>query len=854
MASESGQDSNLDKSVWACGVCDVEMEEKTPSIVCVCCRQWVHLKCAKLTPKEAKKLHKSKRRKFECSRCLKQHKSVKKVSVPKVRNISDFLDIEQPGSSTDGTNSAAEPIASMIGLQEEEESDASCADKDVQDDLSSDNDNDIPDPTPDPTSELKDPTPKACVTDNINFYIEEGEGMMGGNAQTIDEMGIKSGRKRRSDPESWKANQKRKYTKGSQGKTMRDPCKCRMKCFEKIDDDERMKIMKEYWDLKSLDRQRDFHVRFVQTIFPERGRTRERLKSGRANPNYEETSRRQLTRLYHLGEVKVCQVMYCNTLGISFQTVTTALLKKGVLVAKKDRRGGNRRKHTDGRENIRRHIKLFPIKDSHYCRKQTLRQYLHERLSVAIMYKLYQKWCERNKITREKLHMYMDVFRSDFNLNFYKRKKDQCLLCNAFENLNLSPSYKRLIFREQDLMKAMSVEELRKYNVSKINLLIDENGEKEKLPERGNEEQYIHSKMVKFMTSQDTEDGSDDDEEELNSDDEEEEDDNEVQKVADLDPDDVFVKWRQHLYNVEMTRKLKQDSKQLAKDSDNVVYCCFDLQQVLDCPYSNVGDMFYKRCLSSYNFVVTDCENAHCYFWSEDHGNRGVNEIGSNLIDFAQKKAREGKRHIVGFCDGCGGQNKNRPIAATLSYIVSSTPILSMFLCFLEKGHTENSADDIHSLIERAKVTSVSLPSDWPVLMRQINTDLHVDVKHQRYSDFNDVKDYFQKFTNYHKNREGETIINWKKVKIIKVTKADPHLLMFKMRYNDLEYQTIDMVQTGGKRYTKRDPTKIPNQMKKAYTSRLPISREKYDDLMSMCDGLIIPKEHQQFYRDLPVA
>ena len=137
----------------------------------------------------------------------------------------------------------------------------------------------------------------------------------------------------------------------------------------------------------------------MQTVFPERARVREVLKSGRTNPNHEdETSRRQFTRVYHLGEVAVCQLMYCNTLGISLQTVTTALKKKGVVVATTDQRGGNNKRHTDGRDHIRTHIKLFPIKDTHYCRKETNRQYLHERLSVAIMYKLYQKWCDENNI------------------------------------------------------------------------------------------------------------------------------------------------------------------------------------------------------------------------------------------------------------------------------------------------------------------------------------------------------------------------------------------------------------------------------------------------------------------------
>ena len=65
--------------IWACGVCELEMQEKTPGIVCKTCLQWVHLrKCAGITVKEASKLDKSKKKSFKCSRCVKTEKAQKK--------------------------------------------------------------------------------------------------------------------------------------------------------------------------------------------------------------------------------------------------------------------------------------------------------------------------------------------------------------------------------------------------------------------------------------------------------------------------------------------------------------------------------------------------------------------------------------------------------------------------------------------------------------------------------------------------------------------------------------------------------------------------------------------------------
>ena len=40
----------------------------------------------------------------------------------------------------------------------------------------------------------------------------------------------------------------------------------------------------------------------------------------------------------------------------------------------------------------------------------------------------------------------------------------------------------------------------------------------------------------------------------------------------------------------------------------------------------------------------------------------------------------------------------------------------AFFVCFLEKEHTDNTADSVRSKIEAAKLVSISAPSEWPVL------------------------------------------------------------------------------------------------------------------------------------------
>ena len=119
-------------SVWACGVCDLEMEEKTPAIVCIKCRNWVHLrKCAKLTPKEAKKRQK----KFICSSCTAKNTkdTIKKIDVKRVRNLADFLDVP-----VDADTNAAETLNEEVQGNDIANDDAGGVSEETEEDVAND--------------------------------------------------------------------------------------------------------------------------------------------------------------------------------------------------------------------------------------------------------------------------------------------------------------------------------------------------------------------------------------------------------------------------------------------------------------------------------------------------------------------------------------------------------------------------------------------------------------------------------------------------------------------------------------------------------------------------------------------
>ena len=98
--------------------------------------------------------------------------------------------------------------------------------------------------------------------------------------------------------------------------------------------------------------------------------------------------------------------------------------------------------------------------------------------------------------------------------------------------------------------------------------------------------------------------------------------------------------------------------------------------------------------------VFNDDENANCYVCPETEGNRGVSKLVTCLIiAFALQKAKLGMENIFSFKYNLLEQYRNRPIVAAMIYTVIITLNEVFFMCFLEKGHTENANDEIRSLI-----------------------------------------------------------------------------------------------------------------------------------------------------------
>jgi len=251
-------------------------------------------------------------------------------------------------------------------------------------------------------------------------------------------------------------------------KKMGAPCKCRNKCFEKIDEETRKRIFDEYWSLGDHSRQWDFVARYVV------------ISDKKVSTNSSYTSRRQFSRKYSLpvqnnGIESVCKVMFLKTIGISEKIVNNMGKKLAISpVLISDQRGTHRnRPHAIPREVtdcIKQHISMFPVVDSHYTRQNTQKQYLESDLSIAKMYRFYQEWVKEESINvmaqNATLRQYTDIFNNSFNLSFFKPKRDLCDECEKFRLASPEEKY---------LQETIHAEHLRNKDIARDKKNFDKN-------------------------------------------------------------------------------------------------------------------------------------------------------------------------------------------------------------------------------------------------------------------------------------------------------------------------------------------------------------------------------------------
>lgn len=152
---------------------------------------------------------------------------------------------------------------------------------------------------------------------------------------------------------------------------------------------------------------------------------------------------RSMSKFYYFNKndsrIRVCQKFFEKTLSISNGPVLKAFRDRSTqsgTFSGVDKRGkkspGN--KHDENTMlAVKNHIESFPVMEGHYVRKSSSRQYLDKNLSILKIYALYKDYCSENQTEPVGETSYRRFFCNNYNLSFYKPKKDQCPICVRYD-------------------------------------------------------------------------------------------------------------------------------------------------------------------------------------------------------------------------------------------------------------------------------------------------------------------------------------------------------------------------------------------------------------------------------------
>ncbi|XP_074036389.1 uncharacterized protein [Leptinotarsa decemlineata] len=177
-----------------------------------------------------------------------------------------------------------------------------------------------------------------------------------------------------------------------QAKTVKEGCgdKCKLKCSENVDLEDRKKMLSDFLTLTDITRKRDFISKLMDEVKPKYCYKKD---DSHRSANY------SYNFIINRNKVKVCKKMFTDTLCISSTFLTTVKKKMSSTgVIEPDLRGKHlNQPKTDPQtiKDIIDHINSFARIESHYCRSDTKREYIDGDLNQAEMYRLYKKKLSR---------------------------------------------------------------------------------------------------------------------------------------------------------------------------------------------------------------------------------------------------------------------------------------------------------------------------------------------------------------------------------------------------------------------------------------------------------------------------
>jgi len=164
----------------------------------------------------------------------------------------------------------------------------------------------------------------------------------------------------------------------------------------------------------------------------------------------------------------------------------------------------------------------------------------------------------------------------------------------------------------------------------------------------------------------------------------------------------------EHQTRVKSAADARREDEQRARENADHVALAIDLMKSLQVPKLPNEKMYYLRKLSTYVFGVHNYrdKSATMYWWSEDVGGRGSDEIGSCLWHYLNALTSNVKSISI-WADRCSGQ-KCQLVHHHFALLRNVVVEFHLF----ETGHSFQACDGDFSLIERGLPTVMQLPRE----------------------------------------------------------------------------------------------------------------------------------------------
>lgn len=240
---------------------------------------------------------------------------------------------------------------------------------------------------------------------------------------------------KRAQPEKWKRNIAKRLKLDAKKPKSKTCLSCRWKCQEHFSEEDQNQLCTAYNKLESYNRKKDFLLSNMEIQIKQR----ERVRGGNVNRQRDRTNSVEYYFMKDGLRIRVCKSFFMGTLAIGHSPITEAIAGRSESghFGGEDKRGrhhaANKTKDSD-LALVRQHIESFPKTPSHYTRQHSARQYLDPTLTIQKMHHLYEEYCQsRAEAVRPvSSSVYRKVFCTEYNLSFFKPKKDQCDLCAQY--------------------------------------------------------------------------------------------------------------------------------------------------------------------------------------------------------------------------------------------------------------------------------------------------------------------------------------------------------------------------------------------------------------------------------------